>query len=389
MPRASAGGNEVGEGEAGGVGAAGAAREPDAHGVRESREGARGVGAAGMTRERGGEGGASGAAVGRAGAGPAGARAENWRDRVGDAGTARSGAPGQDSVAAALAGGTAVGDAGAAGAQGARATEWTADGAGGSEALVDQPSDTEVVGGEMPTDVRLAMALTRWDLPDTLVPSLRRLLDLLVSSAAPTAIRDRSVALDVHLRDSLAGLQVDELRRARRVGDLGSGAGLPGLPLALALPEADVLLVESQRRRCVFLARAARELELSNVTVACARAEELTARGALDAVTARALAALPVLCEYAAPLLRIGGVLVAWKGAVDSAEEADGAAAAAILGLEPAGGLSVTPYPGSERRTLHVFRKVSPTPATYPRRAGMAAKRPLRAGRRSPAARGL
>ena len=98
---------------------------------------------------------------------------------------------------------------------------------------------------------------------------------------------------------------------------------------------------------------------------------------AFDVVTARALGSLPVLCEYAAPLLREGGVLVAWKGAVDDAEEADGLAAAAILGLERDAVLAVAPYPGSERRTLHVFRKVTPTPDRYPRRPGMAAKRPL------------
>jgi len=96
-------------------------------------------------------------------------------------------------------------------------------------------------------------------------------------------------------------------------------------------------------------------------------------------VTARALGALPVVCEYAAPLLREGGVLVAWKGAVEAAEEADGLAAAALLGLERDAVLAVEPYPGSERRTLHVFRKIAPTPDRYPRRPGMAAKRPLRA----------
>jgi len=114
------------------------------------------------------------------------------------------------------------------------------------------------------------------------------------------------------------------------------------------------------------------------VRVACARAEELD-EAAFDVVTARALAALPVLCEYAAPLLREGGALVAWKGAVDAEEEADGLHAARVLGLEREGVRAVEPYAGSERRTLHVFRKVAPTPAGYPRRAGMAAKRPLTA----------
>ena len=112
--------------------------------------------------------------------------------------------------------------------------------------------------------------------------------------------------------------------------------------------------------------------------VACARAEELEEEP-FDVVTARALASLPVLCEYAAPLLREGGALVAWKGAVDAREDADGLHAAAVLGLEREEVRAVEPYPGSQRRTLHVFRKVSPTPEGYPRRPGMAAKRPLTA----------
>ena len=89
-----------------------------------------------------------------------------------------------------------------------------------------------------------------------------------------------------------------------------------------------------------------------------------------DVVTARALAALPVLCEYAAPLLDDRGVLVAWKGEVPESEAEDGRAAAAELGLEPLEVRSVTPYPGSRARTLHVFHKVAPTPARFPRRAG-------------------
>ena len=99
--------------------------------------------------------------------------------------------------------------------------------------------------------------------------------------------------------------------------------------------------------------------------------------GRHDLVTARALAALPVLCEYAAPLLLEGGELVAWKGAVADEEAAAGARAARELGLEPAGVHAVAPYPGAGPATLHRFRKIAPTPARFPRRPGMALKRPL------------
>jgi 16S rRNA (guanine527-N7)-methyltransferase len=224
----------------------------------------------------------------------------------------------------------------------------------------------------------LERLLSAHALPADLAVPLQALLDLLASPDAPTAVHDPRAALDVHLADSLAGLAVPALQAAHRIADIGSGAGLPGLPLALALPGARVVLVESQRRKCAFLQRAIDALGLSNAEVACARVEELQ-HPSFDAVTARALASLPVLCEYAAPLLVEGGVLVAWKGAVEADEDADGLAAAAALGLEREEVRPVVPYEGSERRTLHVLRKIAPTPPGYPRRPGMAVKRPLRA----------
>jgi 16S rRNA (guanine527-N7)-methyltransferase len=209
-------------------------------------------------------------------------------------------------------------------------------------------------------------------------PQFEALLEALADPLAPTSVHDRARARNVHVADSLAGLEVPDLRAARRIADLGAGAGLPGLVLAIALPEAEVVLIESAARKCAWAAATVERLGLGNVRVVCARAEEVDEEP-FDVVTARALAALPVLCEYAAPLLREGGVLVAWKGAVGEVEEADGLAAADALGLTRASVLAVEPYPGSERRTLHVFRKVAPTPPRYPRRAGMAAKRPLTA----------
>jgi 16S rRNA (guanine527-N7)-methyltransferase len=192
---------------------------------------------------------------------------------------------------------------------------------------------------------------------------------------APTTVSDPAEAVDRHVADSLVALDLPAVRHARRIADLGSGAGWPGLALAAALPDARVALVESAVRHCRYLERAVAAGRLENAEVVHARAEEW--RGAHDVVTARALAALPVLCEYAAPLLADGGVLVAWKGAVDEDEAADGAAAAAVLGLEPAEVVPVRPYPAAERRTLHLYLKVAPTPERFPRRAGMAVKRPL------------
>jgi 16S rRNA (guanine527-N7)-methyltransferase len=119
---------------------------------------------------------------------------------------------------------------------------------------------------------------------------------------------------------------------------------------------------------------------LANVAVVWRRAEEWReGLGRCDVVCARALAALPILCEYAAPLLSDDGLLVAWKGDVSQSESHDADAAAVHLGLTTAGVRPVTPFPGSRQLALHVFRKVAATPAKYPRRAGIAAKRPLSA----------
>ena len=208
--------------------------------------------------------------------------------------------------------------------------------------------------------------------------TLRQLVKALAEPSAPTAVHEPAQVWDVHIADSLAGLEVAEVRAAGRIADLGAGTGLPGLVVAIELPGAKVVLVESVGKKCAWIEATAERLGLENVCVACARAEEL-GEGGFDVVTARALASLPVLCEYAAPLLREGGVLVAWKGAVDEAEAADGLAAAEVLGLRREAVRPASPYPGSERRTLHVFRKIAPTPEGYPRRPGMAVKRPLRA----------
>jgi 16S rRNA (guanine527-N7)-methyltransferase len=212
-------------------------------------------------------------------------------------------------------------------------------------------------------------------------PAIQRLLDLLErDETAPTTVRDRTEALDVHIADSLSGLEVPAVREARRIADLGAGAGFPGLVLAAALPDARVALVESVGRKCAWLERAVETMGLTNAEVVHARAEAWTdGLGANDLVTARALASLSVLVEYAAPLLMEGGALVAWKGRRDPLEEADGAAAASQLAMEPRDVTRVQPFASARDRHLYLYLKVGPTPNGYPRRPGMASKRPLRA----------
>jgi 16S rRNA (guanine527-N7)-methyltransferase len=185
--------------------------------------------------------------------------------------------------------------------------------------------------------------------------------------------------------DSLSGLAVPELSAARRVADLGAGAGFPGLVLAVALPRAHVDLVESAGRKAAVIERLARAARVDNAQAVVARAEEWAAtpgalgggRESYDVVTVRALASLAVLTEYAAPLLCEDGVLIAWKGARDRAEERAAALAAGQLGMAVEEVRKVVPFAGAEHRHLHVMRKISPTPTRFPRRPGMARKRPL------------
>jgi 16S rRNA (guanine527-N7)-methyltransferase len=221
----------------------------------------------------------------------------------------------------------------------------------------------------------------RFGLAPETTAALERLLDLLEQDeTAPTTVRDRAQALGVHIADSLSGLEVPAVRQARRIADVGAGAGFPGLVLAAALQDARVALVESVGRKSAWLERAAGAMGLTNVEVVNARAEAWTAGvGVHDLVTARAVASLNVLVEYAAPLLAQGGALVAWKGRRDAAEEADGAAAARALGLDPVDVVRVQPFQEARDRHLHLYLKVGPTPNGYPRRPGMASKRPLRA----------
>jgi 16S rRNA (guanine527-N7)-methyltransferase len=197
-------------------------------------------------------------------------------------------------------------------------------------------------------------------------------------AAAPTTVTDRVGILRDHLADSLVALTLPAVRSATTIADLGAGAGFPGLPLAIALPSARVSLVESNRRKCAFMAQAIEAAGIENAQAVPARAESWGAAGeTCELVTARALAPLPVVAEYAAPLLAEGGALVAWRGRRDPEDEAAGARAAAELGLEVAEPVRVEPYPGALHRHLHVMVKVAPTPSRFPRRPGMARKRPL------------
>jgi 16S rRNA (guanine527-N7)-methyltransferase len=227
----------------------------------------------------------------------------------------------------------------------------------------------------------LAALAADYSLPAEAPDQLGRLLDALAAESDPhTTVSDPARALDVHVRDSLVALTVPALRSAGTAVDIGSGAGFPGLPLAIALPEVRFDLVESASRKTAVIGRLAEAAGIDNARPVRARVEEWAAgdgASAYDVATARAVAPLAVLVEYAAPLLRVGGTFIAWKGLPPSAEVAAGESAAAEVGLEAADSLPVTPFEGARDLNLYLYSKVRDTPPTVPRRPGMASKRPL------------
>lgn len=208
---------------------------------------------------------------------------------------------------------------------------------------------------------------------------LTRVLELLRQERASVSSVVDERAWSVHVDDSLTGLDVPALRKAARIADIGSGAGFPGLVLAVALADAQVDLIESVGRKCDFMRRAIDAAGIANAQVVHARSEDLASgegREAYDAVTARAVGRLSTLAELASPLLRDGGTLVAWKGKRDPDEESQLARAAESLAMRPDQILDVGDRAGSKHRHLHVIRKTGRTPSQLPRRPGMAKKRP-------------
>ncbi len=205
--------------------------------------------------------------------------------------------------------------------------------------------------------------------------ALERVLELLAAERASVSSVVDQRAWKVHVADSLTGLRIPELRDAGRIADVGAGAGFPGLALAVALPDAQVDLIESVRRKCDFMQRAIDAAGIANATVLNNRSEDLAnsdRREAYDLVTARAVGRLSTLAELASPLLKPNAVLVAWKGKRDEEEEQQLANAAEDLAMHPESILDVGARAGSKHRHLHIIRKSGPTPANLPRKPGLA-----------------
>lgn len=197
-----------------------------------------------------------------------------------------------------------------------------------------------------------------------------------------TAVTEEDEMIDRHLVDSLIALTIPELMPSQgSVIDVGTGAGLPGLPLALALPDVQFTLLDAQQKRLDFLAAVIDALSLKNVTLIHARAEDAGRNPAIrekyDRAVARAVAPLAVLAEYLLPCVRFGGKAVCWKGPALTDELTQGRRAAHLLGAHAEEPIPVQ-IPGRDwAHVLMPLTKVSSTPKVYPRRAGTPSSKPL------------
>lgn len=236
------------------------------------------------------------------------------------------------------------------------------------------------------TELRLPLAAAGLELDETALSRLETYHDMLLDwntrMDLTSVSADRMAAR--HFLDSLLPLKASGLiPEEGRLIDVGTGAGFPGLPLAIARPSLQVTLLEAQGKRCQFLQAVCQALGLENVTIINDRAENLGRtdghREGYDRAVARAVAALPVLAEYLLPFVRVGGMALCWKGPAVAGEQADGAAAAARLGGRL---LPLVDMEGSGEETGHVIAPMEKTEKTlplYPRKNGMPAKRPLKA----------
>jgi 16S rRNA (guanine527-N7)-methyltransferase len=190
-----------------------------------------------------------------------------------------------------------------------------------------------------------------------------------------TAVTEPEAVWHKHILDSLSLVPALRAHRAlKRLVDVGSGGGLPAIPLAIALPDISFTLLEATGKKARFLTEVSQELGLTNVRVIEDRAENLGRgpdRARFDAVTARAVSRLPVLLELTLPLLRVHGVFLALKGEQAELEVAESSRALRLLG-----GV-VRDLVRTPTGTIVTIEKSGPTPEKYPRRPGEPKKAPL------------
>ena len=234
------------------------------------------------------------------------------------------------------------------------------------------------------SQIEARLAANALPVPSSLAPKLAVYLRLLAEwnqKMDLTAVEGEEEWLDKHFIDSLTVLKTDLIPRSAALIDVGTGAGFPGMVLALAREDLRVTLLDAQQKRLGFLEAVARETGAANVSLVHARAEEGAGKPGLresfDIAAARAVAPLNVLCEYLLPYVRVGGTMLSWKGPALVNELEAGRRAAFLLGGRIGEPVSC-PISGRDwdHQLLPVL-KTAKTPSLYPRKPGMPKQHPL------------
>ena len=196
-----------------------------------------------------------------------------------------------------------------------------------------------------------------------------------------TAITELSEVVQKHFTDSLALIKAGDLSGTKRIMDVGTGAGFPGLPLKIAFPELEVVLLDSLNKRVKFLNEVIAKLGLKGITAIHGRAEDYAKQGEyreqFDFVVSRAVANLASLSEYCLPYVKAGGFFVPYKSGSIDEELAEAEKAVSVLGGKIKQVQRFTLPESDIERTLVVVEKVKATPKKYPRKAGLPAKEPI------------
>lgn len=190
-----------------------------------------------------------------------------------------------------------------------------------------------------------------------------------------TAVTDDKEIISKHFFDSLVGERF--LEKGANVCDIGSGAGFPLIPLAVLRGDCSFTGVDSTQKKVNFINAACAMLDIKNCYAVHARAEEIKPRGSFSAVTARAVASLNTLCEYCLPVLRVDGVMIAYKGSAAEEEVAEAEKALDVLGGRVEEIFRYT-LPTGEDRAIVKIRKTAPTPAKYPRPGNKPRLKPIK-----------
>lgn len=197
-----------------------------------------------------------------------------------------------------------------------------------------------------------------------------------------TAITEDDQIIKKHFIDCIKMFKFSPLKEAVNIIDVGTGAGFPGIPMKIAKPELNVILLDSLNKRINFLNEVTSKLQLNDVTTIHGRAEDFSRKNEYreksDAAVSRAVANLAVLSELCIPYVKVGGYFVAMKGPSVEDEIKEGKNAVSILGGKIEEVIKVEIEDSDLNHNLVIIRKIKETPKTYPRKAGTASKKPLK-----------